>query len=136
MTSLVSNLKNTTIFSDIDPSFAKNPKTGDILLVKDERAIRQSLSNLLNTSFGERLFQPNLGGSLRNLLFEPMDSVTIFEMQDRVLDTIRNHEPRVSLIKVVVVPNADENAYVVNVQYSIGTVGRTDRFSIVLERIR
>jgi len=132
----VSNFLNTTIFSDIDPNFTKNPKSGDLLLLKDEQSIRRSISNLLNTSFGERLFQPRLGGSLRNLLFEPIDAITTLEIKDRIYDTIRNHEPRVDRIDVDVVANNDENYYTVSVEFSIRAIGRVDRLSVVLERIR
>ena len=132
----VSNFLNTTIFSDIDPNFTKNPKSGDILLLKDEQSIRRSISNLLNTSFGERLFQPRLGGSLRNLLFEPIDAITTIEIKDRIYDTINNHEPRVDNVQVDVIANNDENYYTVSVEFSIRSIGRVDRLSVVLERIR
>lgn len=136
MASLISNTNNTTIFSDIDPNFIKNPKTGDILLVRDERSIRQSLSNLLQTSFGERLFRPQIGGSLRNLLFEPIDGITTFEIKDRILSTINNHEPRVNNVFVDVVSDADKNEYKVSVEFSIIRTRITDTINLVLERIR
>lgn len=136
MASLISNTNNTTIFSDIDPNFIKNPKTGDILLVRDERSIRQSLSNLLQTSFGERLFRPQIGGSLRNLLFEPIDGITTFEIKDRILSTISNHEPRVNNVFVDVVSDADKNEYKVSVEFSIIRTRITDTINLVLERIR
>ncbi len=136
MASLISNTNNTTIFSDIDPNFIKNPKTGDILLVRDERSIRQSLSNLLQTSFGERLFRPQIGGSLRNLLFEPIDGITTFEIKDRILSTINNHEPRVTNVFVDVVSDADKNEYKVSVEFSIIRTRITDNINLVLERIR
>ena len=136
MASLISNTNNTTIFSDIDPNFIKNPKTGDILLVRDERSIRQSSSNLLQTSFGERLFRPQIGGSLRNLLFEPIDGITTFEIKDRILSTISNHEPRVNNVFVDVVSDADKNEYKVSVEFSIIRTRITDTINLVLERIR
>ena len=136
MASLISNTNNTTIFSDIDPNFIKNPKTGDILLVRDERSIRQSLSNLLQTSFGERLFRPQIGGYLRNLLFEPIDGITTFEIKDRILSTINNHEPRVNNVFVDVVSDVDKNEYKVSVEFSIIRTRITDTINLVLERIR
>lgn len=136
MASQTTNFNNTTTYSDLDPTFGKNPKTGDLLLVKDERSVRQSISNLLNTSFGERLFQPTIGGSLRNLLFEPIDSITTLELKDRILQTIRKHEPRVSTINVDVIAHADENLYNVNVEFALRTTGSLTTMSVVLERVR
>lgn len=136
MANLITNSNNTTIFSDIDPDFTRNPKTGDLLLIKDERSIKKSLSNLLNTSFGERLFQPRIGVSLRNLLFEPIDAITTLEIRDRILSTIRNNELRIHNVFVDVVANSDENEYRVSIEFSILQTRISDRFLYVLERIR
>ncbi len=136
MANLITNSNNTTIFSDIDPDFTRNPKTGDLLLIKDERSIKKSLSNLLNTSFGERLFQPRIGVSLRNLLFEPIDAITTLEIRDRILSNIRNNEPRIHNVFVDVVANSDENEYRVSIEFSILQTRISDRFLYVLERIR
>lgn len=124
------------VYTDIDPKLTRSPKTGDVLTLRDDAAIRTSLKNLLATAFGERLFQPNIGGSLRPLLFEPVDAITTYEIKDRILRTINEHEPRVSGVVVDVVSFPDQNEYSVTLQYSIVAVGRTDRMSVVLERIR
>lgn len=124
------------VYTDIDPKLTRSPKTGDVLTLRDDAAIRTSLKNLLATAFGERLFQPNIGGSLRPLLFEPVDAITTYEIKDRILRTISEHEPRVSGVIVDVVSFPDQNEYSVTLQYSIVAVGRTDRMSVVLQRIR
>lgn len=125
-----------SVYTDIDPMFSRNPKTGDLLLVRDDQAIRTSLKNLLMTSFGERLFQPTIGGSLRSLLFEPIDAITTMEIKDRILKTILDHEPRVSNVTVDVGASEDQNGYGVDIEYSIVAAGKTDRVSVVLERVR
>lgn len=127
---------STSVYTDIDPMFSRNPKTSDLLLVRDDQAIRTSLKNLLMTSFGERLFQPTIGGSLRSLLFEPIDAITTMEIKDRILKTILDHEPRVSNVTVDVSASEDQNGYSVDIEYSIVAAGKTDRVSVVLERVR
>lgn len=124
------------VYTDIDPMFSRNPKTRDLLLIKDDQAIRTSLKNLLMTSFGERLFQPTIGGSLRSLLFEPIDAITTMEIKDRILKTIFDHEPRISNVIVSVIASEDQNGYGVDIEYSIVAAGKTDRVSVVLERVR
>jgi len=91
---------------------------------------------LMSTAFGERLFQPTIGGSLRSLLFEPIDAITTMEIHDRILMTIRNHEPRVGQVVVDVTASPNENYYTVVVEYAIQAVGKQDRISVVLERVR
>jgi phage baseplate assembly protein W len=125
-----------SVYTDIDPLLTKNPKNGDLMVVRDTKAIKLSLQNLLSTAFGERLFQPQIGASLRPLLFEPVDSISTFEMRDRILETIRKHEPRVSNIIVDVVAYPDNNQYEVSVEYTIQSIGATDRLTTLLERIR
>ena len=136
MTTQVSSFNNSTLFSDIDPSFTRNPKTGDLLLVKDDRSVKQSISNLLNTSFGERLFRPNLGSALRRFLFEPIDPITTMEIRDCVLDVIKNYEPRIGTLFVDVISYPDQNTNNIEVEYSISPIGITDKLTVVLERLR
>ena len=124
------------IFTDIDPTFTKNPKTGDLLTIRDDLAVRTSIRSLMSTAFGERLFQPTIGGSLRSLLFEPIDAITTMEIRDRILMTIRNHEPRVGQVMVDVTASPNENYYTVVVEYPIQAVGKQDRITVVLERVR
>ena len=85
---------------------------------------------------GERLFQPTIGGSLRPLLFEPIDAITTMEIRDRILLTINRHEPRVGSVFVDVIAEPDENQYTVTVEYSVLAIGKTDRITVVLERVR
>jgi phage baseplate assembly protein W len=124
------------VFLDIDPNFTRNPKTNDLLTLRDDAAIRQSLRNLMATAFGERLFQPTIGGSLRALLFEPIDAITTMEIRDRILLTLNRHEPRVGNVFVDVIADPDQNQYTVNVEYSVLGIGKTDKITVVLERVR
>lgn len=134
-----SNTKQTRsdpVYTDIDPSMGMHPKTEDLIVLEDTKAVRRSIMNLLSTSYGERLFQPNIGSSLRAILFEPIDPITTLEVRDRIITTIRNHEPRVGTLIVDVVSYPDTNSYEVTVEFSIGTRRERDRVTTVLERIR
>ena len=55
---LVNTNSNTPSYSDVEIGFSRNPKTGDLLTVTNSVSVRQSIRNLINTAFGERLFQP------------------------------------------------------------------------------
>jgi phage baseplate assembly protein W len=123
-------------YSDVDINFARNPKTGDVLTATNSSCVRQSIRNLLNTSFGERLFQPRLGASLRNLLFEPVDEITVLEIRDRIIETLRKHEPRIGTLLVDVRSDADSNSYTVSVEYGMNEINERQTVSIILERVR
>ena len=111
------------VYTDIDPTMGAHPKTDDLLTLSDTKAVRQSILNLLSTAYGERLF-------------EPIDSITTFEMRDRILNTLRTHEPRIGTLFVDIKSFPDQNSYEVSVEFSLRATGEKDTVNTVLERIR
>ena len=73
---------------------------------------------------GERPFQPQLGSSLSELLFEPLDFGVAALIKNEINDTIRNYEPRVNVVGLTVEPNFNDNAFDVNFEFEIR--GRED----------
>ena len=56
-------------FKDISLSFKRHPVTNDILILKNEDAIKRSVINLVQTQLGERFFNDLLGTSVNSSLF-------------------------------------------------------------------
>jgi phage baseplate assembly protein W len=107
-------------FKDVGINFNKNPLTNDVIAVKDESAVTQSIKNLIMTKFGEKLMDPSIGSDVYNMLFEPLDAFSGMELKDRILNTIRNFEPRVDVIDVLVTSiEDDDSAIVVTLTYRI-----------------
>jgi len=52
-------------------------------------AVKNNIRNLLNTTEGERFFQPKLGMNLRRLLFENISNDNIIAIQDSILDKFK-----------------------------------------------
>jgi phage baseplate assembly protein W len=124
-------------FKDISITFAKNPITNDLMVVKDFVAIRKSVENLLTTYPGERFFNPNIGSRITQLLFEPVDFINATSIREEVEYTIGAFEPRVLLNSVSVDPNYDDNGYDILIDYSIvGLPEKTDSITLFLERTR
>ena len=83
-------------FKDLAISFNANPSTDDFGAVKNERAITQSVRNLILTIFGERPFQPSIGSRVKGLLltWDPFSKDAIkTEIRDclKRLGTNRSH---------------------------------------------
>ena len=57
-------------FSDISLSFEKNPATGDIVKVKDDIAVKQSIKTLVLSEVFEAPFQKCKGTRIRKILFD------------------------------------------------------------------
>tara|TARA_B100000287_G_C20607178_1_gene770533 strand:- start:800 stop:1195 length:396 start_codon:yes stop_codon:yes gene_type:complete len=98
-------------FSDIDLSLTANPVTGDIAELENEKAVGQSIRNILATGKYERLFRPDLGADLKSLLFEPMNPLTEQRMRTQIELAIANQEPRVSVEEIRITADYDKNAY-------------------------
>ena len=124
-------------FKDLSVTFKKHPVTDDLIAVKDNAAIMQSISNLLLTRKGERPFQPDLGSDLQKTLFEPLDYASSGLIRSEVLKVLRKYEPRIRIDAVRCVPEYMNNGYQVELSYTI--VGRDDApvtVEFFLERTR
>jgi phage baseplate assembly protein W len=89
-------------FTDLSVSFNRNPITDDMVNVKDESAVTQSIKNLILTKFGEKLMNPSVGSDVYNMLFEPLDAFSGMALRDKILNTITNFEPRIEVLDLTV----------------------------------
>jgi len=124
------------LYSDFDLSFIKHPNTKDVTILRDIDAVKQSVKNLVLTAQGERPFNPLLGSDIRQLLFEPVDDFTAFDIEEQIRLTIQNHEPRVSVLGIDVSPEEDNNRFRVSINFQMITNLDTGSVSFYLERIR
>ena len=132
---MAKTLKQT--FKDLNLGFKKHPVTDDLVVTKDEAAIKQAIVSLLLTDPGERLFQPELGSGLRSFLFEPLDSATAALINASVRDTLDRYEPRIDIIDITTTPNSDENGYEVSLSFEVvGTEIAPLAVELFLERTR
>jgi phage baseplate assembly protein W len=125
-----------SLYSDLNLSFIPNPVTGDINPVRDIEAIKKSVVNLILTNFYERPFQPEIGSGVRGLLFELADPITISDIEDAAQLVLENFEPRISVLEVIAVDDADNNSYTLSITFQILSTEQIADVTAVLERIR
>jgi phage baseplate assembly protein W len=123
-------------YSDIDLSFTRIPGRNDIALSYDEMAVVRSVRNLLLTKNYERLFQPNIGSRVQQMLFEPVDFLTAQSLRTEIENVIKNHEPRVKIDSILVIADPDNNSYSVDLQFFIGNNVEPTAINLILERTR
>lgn len=128
--------KKQDLYSDFHKDLTQNPVSEDVALKKNEEAVKEAIKNLLLTDKGERLMQPNLGGNIRAMLFENITPATIKLIQDQVETTIRQYEPRASVIEVSVTSSLDDNNVQIIVYFYINSIEQPISVSVFLERIR
>jgi phage baseplate assembly protein W len=124
-------------FKDISFSFDPHPVTKDLSILTNERAIKRSVRNLVETIPTERFFNSTLGTDIRKSLFNFVDYATATVIEDQIINTVRFYEPRVDNLKVQVDPRPDDNSFDVNVIFDIvGQDVPTQQFSFILEATR
>jgi len=127
---------NQHIYSDLDLTFLPSPATGDVSMKYDEQAVIRSIRNLLNTNLYDRLFQPDVGSTLNQLLFEPVSPLTATLIQNEIVRTLTNYEPRARINSLVVSANPDNNQFNVALTVFVGNQTSPTAINLILQRTR
>lgn len=104
-------------YKDFNISFKSHPITNDLLVVKDDAAIKQSVRSLLLTDYGERLFNPEIGTRLKRILFQPLDYGTAADVRNEIFRCLSVYEPRIEVLSIEVEPDEEKNAYNVEMEF-------------------
>jgi phage baseplate assembly protein W len=125
------------IYSDIDLFFGPKVGSKDISKLTDFAAVKRSVRNLVLTNFYEKPFHPEIGSGVRDILFEPMTPITAYVLTMKIEEVIENFEPRARLVGVRAMPNLDNNAYDVTIEfYVVNAPTELVNMEILLERLR
>lgn len=128
--------KPVVAYRDFNMNFTANPFSGDLSVLTNEKAIAQSLKNLLLTEFGEIPFNPEIGSGIRSLLFEPASEILTLSLKERIKSVIDNYEPRINLKAIKIQDDSDSNSYIVDISYTIVVSNSTFTASISLDRLQ
>ena len=121
-------------FRDFSLTFEKNAVTNDILSLKNEAAIKESVKNIVLYNFYEKPFDPFFGGNIIGLLFENSTPTMVLEVKNRLEQSIEIHEPRVTAVSVTVQFEEDRNELNCKIQYLIlGISPKFDDISIAFK---
>ena len=123
-------MPSTVPFKDLSLSFAKNKVTEDLLVKKEDAAVKQAVLNILLTNKGERLYDAQYGSNVRSYLFEPLDFGTAGSIKDEIVRTLKTYEPRVSIQECIVEPNFDSNGFEVRLDFKVLSRADVPRISI------
>ncbi len=121
-------------FNDISLSFKRHPVTNDIVLLRNEDAIKKSVQNLVRIVLGEVFFDRLLGTNIEKSLFELSTLNLSDDIRSEIETTINNNEPRVQLTGIGVDVTPDDNALDIKIEYSIvGMSAPTQSINFILE---
>jgi uncharacterized protein len=94
--------------------------------------VKQDILNMLFTRKGERVMMGAFGTIIPDLVFQPLDEITIRQVHDEVLDVI-NFDPRVQVINFTVSPNFDTQSITVSADLLYIELNITDNLNINIQ---
>ena len=83
--------------------------------------IRDSIHVILSTRIGERMFNPEFGSRLPELVFEPNDDILKNLLRIYTVEALRRWEKRIEILTVTMLDgyNDDRNTIGINIEYTI-----------------
>jgi len=124
---------------DLQPSRAVGfgfPLDGDAVFIPTYTTREQTKANLLNyllTNKGERVFRPNFGANLRNLLFENILDSTMEDLETKIQSDIAAFFPNVVVQQLEFNNDPDRNEVNFTLTYEIVNLGVTDNLNILIQ---
>lgn len=105
------------MFSDISKD-----KTSSLTV--DISAIHQSITAILLTNKGERIFNPEFGASIEELLFGLVDDDTALSIFNQVINDIEMYEPRIKIDMSAsdIIPDPDNNRFIVSLYFTLAGI--------------
>lgn len=128
--------KKQEFYSDFMNNFVKHPVNNSLARLTNEESVKQSIRNLILTNVGERMFEPDVGSTVNNALFEPNDFVSKDMMAQSISYAINTFEPRARLLSVKIDQTRDGNSLVANIVFSLINSQEPVTLQLLLRRIR
>lgn len=129
-------MTNLQRYKDIDLSFEPHPSTGDLITLRDDIAIKNSVKNLVLTKHYERPFHSEIGSNVNKMLFENANPGIVTLLRQEIIDVINNFEPRVIVEDVQVLFSPDFNEIKVTIVFTIRNTMRPMTVQFTLNRTR
>ena len=94
--------------------------------------IKFNVINLILTSKGERIENPNFGTTLRGQLFGQMTEETLDNVREDIINSVATYIPEVNIrdIELLIEPNESSNTLLVKIAYVILLSGETDNITV------
>ena len=84
-----------------------------------QQQVKSDIKNLLLTTKGERVFQPDFGCDLKNIIFEQIDVQSLDGVDESIREALSTWLPYVIINELVVVQNeTNQNEITISLEYS------------------
>jgi hypothetical protein len=91
---------------------------GSVQLSADTPNLEESIIIILRTRLGERVYRPNFGSRLSELVFEPMNTQTLLLIRLYVEEALETWEPRIILNSILTSPDPKTGTVEIIITYT------------------
>ena len=106
------------MYTDISANLSKSWDK-DIAKVTGVRAVKNSMIGIITSKKGSKPFEPDFGCDITSQLFENLTPLTADTIEKNIVSAIRQYEPRIVRLKVIVTPLYDSNSVIVDIRFSV-----------------
>lgn len=92
---------------------------GGIQLSSHDKDVREAIWLILGTKLGERVYRPDFGSRLSELVFAPINTRTLFLIRLYVQEALETWEPRIDLQEIEVTPDPIIGKVDINILYRL-----------------
>lgn len=127
-------IKALVLYEDVNSLFTLDSNDINIFNVE---AINVQIQNLLCTIIGSRVKEPTFGSAIPELLFEPCDDVTAWQIQTAIWDALVtwfSDRLILDLGNTTVTPNSDGNGYIAVIVYNLLYTGEPGHLTLRMSK--
>ena len=95
-----------------------------------QEQLKYNIINYLLTDRGERVFAPNFGAGLRNLLFENITQESIQNIENNVRSGIEINFPNINITQLFITTDVNRHTVSINFSYEVINTGIQDEINI------
>jgi uncharacterized protein len=96
------------------------PKTtvsGSLQISAEERNLEESIHLILRTNLGERVYRPDFGSRLSELVFAPLNTSTLLLLRLYVEEALEAWEPRIEIDEISTDPDPVRGRVDITIRY-------------------
>lgn len=118
----------------IERQLNANENNRDLTKITNEKSVINSVKNVLNTTKNTRILNPSMEFDLRSYLFEGLNATTAWFIGYDICTKINTYEPRVKIQNVNISIDWINDAYLIDLEIYIPTLGKNVKLSSILDK--
>jgi len=123
-------------YTDVSLTFQKHPGTKDVLKKIDISDVIASMKLILLSGPFDSPFDPNFGGAIKSLLFEPLVPSIIAVTKRKIIYSLSEYEPRAIIEDIYIGSDGSEDGVNIGILFHVIGNQTQHTFNFTISRIR